>query len=463
MTLPFAIGALAALVGVLSGFELIDPTALIAVMLGGIAIVLIRAGASLHRTYLHPSLVLGSILIAAGVCGFFIYPLVAAEGLLPTLFQDEPHPSRLHTLIAFLAFGCAALASTLVPGKTATLGSLTAALRAQPRLVRRLLIGFLVLATGAYLVGTEPSALLLRESYLAFVNEGVVEVLRLGTGLELPAAFIGFVLVLSGSLERYERIVAVGCLCLLVILDFATASRTLGVLPLLYLGARWLTRGSVSARVVAVTATLALIGLSMALYLRAAGLGEHGLLPYVVAVFSDPVQAATSRIPDVTANLLLGFPTTSYIRDTGVVVDGQSLWNSINPLPATYTGYEADDYRIVSFFPYNTVGMLSRLGIPVGMIYFSVVGLVLAGLWRVAGSSAARATLVRPLMTSAAGAIAIYSLQYPLRTSVRIAELAIVAAAAAFLVAYFATSRRVARRSQNHRAPGSLDRRATSS
>jgi hypothetical protein len=416
--------ACAVAVGITVGSGTISPAAAIVGILVILALTFGAIARTRHGTFLHPCLILGGLLSAYGLLGFLFYPLVREHS--PAPLMSSVGTGEVRTLTAFLLFGLALLiTAALAPPAAVTGSSLRIDIGKQSGIVRRGVMLLLVLAPTAFLVGADIPALLQRDTYLGFTGTTIPEAMRIGFGLLFPAILLAWTVVLSPQASRQERLVAWASLLIFTLIELATGSRALGLIPVLYLLAYGLTRGRMPPlRFAIVAGLISLMCLDAALFLRSRT--EHGLLPYTRATITHPHDVFISEIPSVTANLLQGFPLTTYIMVNGTNVDAHALWSALNPTPQR--GLKADptlEYRVVDYMPYNAVGMLGRLGIGIGVGYFLAIGMALAALWSFGHKATRRATIARPFLVGMTVIIGLMTLQYPLRTVTRLTTVAL--------------------------------------
>lgn len=416
----------------------------------GLAFIAIRR----HGTALHPCTIIGILVMANGLLGYALYPGIRESGPAPELYSFS-NAQSVATLELFLIVASTVLAvGAVAPRAAVTYPGLRIRLGAASRSVRTALLLGVVGAALAYFVGSNISALVVRDTYHGFSEEGgIIELLRLGNGLHIPAILVTWVFILSGESTRWERRTAGAALLVFFLLDFATSSRTLMLFPLLLLLAYWLTRGrlpSFWSIAVGVAAALALY--SAALELRGAPKGDHGLVPYARQAFTEPGQVFVSEVPRLEANALNGFPKATYVLER-TEVRPSAVWASLNPLPSREIGFSVagQGLSVRSYIPFSTIGIMGNLGTLIAMAYFGIIGIVLALLWSFGHSTMARAAVGRTVVVGAAFAIGLMSLQYTLRTTFRLTT-TIVVLAMAFL---WFMDRRGKRPAEGTNRPGS--------
>lgn len=393
---------------------------LLLILVGACAALAIRR----HGTILHPCLLIGCVFVANGVLGYLVYPTVRTHGTIANRFLFT-EPERAATLRVFLLFGLVLLAiAAIAPRAVVASGKFRVDVAHAAPAISRVLLLFIVGVAASLFLGSNIPALFQRDSYQGFADfseGGIPELFRLGDGLHVPAMLGGCVLLFSAGALRWERRVAWGALAVFVFMDFATASRALGLLPLVALVAYRLARGRVPGiRLVMVAVTISIVSFSAAIYLR--GVDDQGVLAYVPLLVSDPQGVFLSRLPDIVASVLVGFPTAAYAI-TGVQdISVTQLWASINPLLSRQTGYDTGDLglQIVDYIPYSAVGMLGRMGVAVGIGYYAAIGAILATLWWWSHRTSERAVLLRPVLVGTSLVIALMSVQYALRTTSRL-------------------------------------------
>ena len=189
----------------------------------------------------------------------------------------------------------------------------------------------------------------------------------------LAAAYLGAV---PG--QGRQRLGKVLCLAYAVVL-FSTATRALGLLPLLWL----LTveglgvGGTTTRRVLRAGWVFALMYLALGSALTGRGLADHGLLAYASHFAHDPsslIQSATT----IGGNLLFGYPLTSFVVHVAPQVTQHDISTSLNPLPGSMTDWTtiAPTLRAHPYIPYSTLGELFSFSPAFGLVYFGIAGFV---------------------------------------------------------------------------------------
>jgi len=407
------------------GSGLLPASAVILAALGVCAVALGVVARRRHGTVLHPCVLLGGWLVVYGTLGYLIYPAVYENG--PEPLVNSANAGRLETLVAFMVFGVSLLLVGAVWPRARARGSAVRIdLGDQPRIVRRALLLLCIGVAGALVAGSNLGAVVSRDTYQGFAGTAFPEAFRVGDALRIPALLAAWMFILSRGISRTELAGAWFAVGVFVLMDFATASRALALIPLLFLLAYWLTRGRAPRMgLVLAGGLMSLVLLSAGLFLR--GTSDHGLVGYANTVLERPGEVASAEFPHVAANLLMGFPLAGYVIAEGANVDSDALWTSLNPLPRSQLETDPTvDLRVVDYMPYSSVGILGRLGVLVGVAYFVGLGMCLAWLWTIGNRTTAGATIARPVLVGVTVVIALMAVQYQLRTTTRIATLALV-------------------------------------
>jgi hypothetical protein len=409
--------ALAALCGLVAGVELIDAAALGVAVLTAIQIFLLVRARGRQGTVLHPCIVLGAVLAVYGWLGYLVYPAVADHGPMPL---KSPLFEPFRALLVFQVFSVAPLLVAAVARRPSSeAGVLKIDLGAQTPAIRIGAISLLVLTAAAYVIGSDIPAMIHRDTYHGFTGS-LTGAIRLGEVLLIPSLLVAWVLALSRRATLIERGIGFTAVFAFTLFDFATASRGLALVPLLFLLAFTITRGRLpSIKSIAVAGLISLAFFSSVLYQRT--LDEQGVGPYVAAISREPGTALTSRTGDVTANLLAGFPTGAKTMEHGAPLDTQTFLLSIDPLPRSALGIEpGKEFRLTSYLPESTVGMLGQFSVVAGFFYFLVVGAIFAWLWTFGHRTAQRATIARPALIGLAMIVSLMAIEYQLRTTSRV-------------------------------------------
>lgn len=411
--------------GTLAGSEIVSPgaTLLLALLLANGALALVAIVR--HGTLLHPGILFGGVVVGTAALGLVVYPLVESYGPDPLIgFRARTAGAAAE---AFLTFSLASfLVAAVAPRANVRGRGLTIDVAHQPAPARRALLAFVIVVSGAFLIGSNMETLLNRDDYHGFAEDSaLIELFRLGNGLHIPASLVAWVLILAPGMSVRERSIAGVALGVLAFMDFATASRALGLIAVLFLVAYYLTRGF-SWRVTLAAVLAAALGISIALYSR--GLDDHGAFPYLMSIMSDPKTAFFSHLPTVLANLCSSFPQAGFVIIYGNEVDAAGIWSSLNPMLRSQLAYDPTaGFRVASYLPYSAVGTLGRVGLGFGFLFSTAISVGLAGLWWYGHRTVTRATIARPVLAGAGLIIAALSLQYSLRTTTRLITVLLIA------------------------------------
>ena len=206
-------------------------------------------------------------------------------------------------------------------------------------------------------------------------SDGPSFAFKLG-GIIAPIGFLAAAFLAVAPDRRHRRAGQLLCLAYTVVL-FSTATRALGMLPLL-----WLllveglgVGGKPSRRAVRAIGMFFLTYLGFATALVARGLDNHGLIPYVTYFAHHPTAVFLAPAM-LSENLLFGYPLTSFVVHVAPAVTQHDITTSLNPLPGSMTDWAsiAPLLRAHPFIPFNTIGELFRFSPAVGLIYFAFSG-----------------------------------------------------------------------------------------
>ncbi|MEJ2862450.1 hypothetical protein [Actinomycetospora flava] len=240
-----------------------------------------------------------------------------------------------------------------------------------------------------------------------------------------PAATVGMAGVIAcGMLLNLEEgarrippaVVAVGYL----LLYFSLGSRQMALCPVLLAVGFHVARpfrGSQLALVAAAVVALALLPLP--LFLR--GGGEHGLFPYLAALpdAQSPIQVLAGALD----NVFISFPLIGATAFQFAAIPRSTMWIELNPLPGDSAGWYdvASSVRINPYTPYATIGELGNHGWVVVVVFWLIAGLFLGYLAvRIPSLTAAGHRGMALVLTALPLLFILYSLQYNLRSSVRL-------------------------------------------
>jgi hypothetical protein len=316
-------------------------------------------------------------------------------------------------IIAMVAFACGAQAAawalptpsrhTRPPGDAcdSPLISGTASVR---RVARYQSIGYAIVF--AWVLSKGIGQIVSRSGYFV---EGALPVLEPATGSLLPVAF------LIGCLGRFSRQRGATLLMLTVALcAFATASRLMALLPLLFLFVAYM-QGRLNKRILIGCLIATWIGLALALELRESDQG-HGLFPYLQqsADFSTLERGNVKAL----SNTLFSVPLAGFVALHGRF-SAADLVVSLNPLPGALTDWPAiwPRLRVHQFIPYSGLGEMAALSpwvLIAGLATLGVVAYVCVYL------AQARSGLVAVLLVALPFMPLALLFQYNLRSSARL-------------------------------------------
>jgi hypothetical protein len=330
----------------------------------------------------------GSPILSPGVIGVAFYVVVGALGAIATATSAFDNTGAAHTVLDYpthsdtllifagvaVAFGAGALLGQLVVRHRAIeLPDLTAvgrdlAAHAPGRGVLAVAIVPLLIEV----IGLGP-AVWHASQYLQ--ADGPAFAFKLG-GTVAPIGFLAAAFLAVAPDRRHRRAGQVLCVLYTVVL-FSTATRALGMLPLL-----WLliveglgVGGSRSRRVLRAAGMLALMYVGFGAALVARGLDDHALIAYISYFAHHPTSACLA--PSVLSeNLLFGYPLTSFIVHVAPAVTQHDITTSLNPLPGSMTDWAsiAPLLRAHPFIPFNSIGELFRFSPAFGLVYFAAAG-----------------------------------------------------------------------------------------
>jgi hypothetical protein len=118
-------------------------------------------------------------------------------------------------------------------------------------------------------------------------------------------------------------------------------------------------------------------------------------------------------------NLFVSAPITTRTMATAVDDNLHYVAVGINPLPGFMTDWKSSQRRINGATPFNAVGDLLRGGLPIGMLYFALVGIYFSHIGHNIRSSV-RSPLSLFALMALSYIFAFMTLQYPLRNSTRL-------------------------------------------
>jgi hypothetical protein len=236
--------------------------------------------------------------------------------------------------------------------------------------------------------------------------DGPAFAFKLG-GTIAPIGFLAAAFLAVAPDRRYRRAGQLLCVAYTVVL-FSTATRAIGMLPLL-----WLliveglgVGGNRTRRAARVVLMLALTYVGFAAALVARNLDNHGLIPYISYFVQHPTSVFLA--PTVLSeNLLFGYPLTSFVVHVAPAVTQHDITTSLNPLPGSMTDWAtiAPVLRAHEFIPFNTMGELFRFSPGVGLVYFAFSGFLFqyaAAALMSTGSPRTRLTVALAVLAGAA-------------------------------------------------------------
>ena len=286
-----------------------------------------------------------------------------------------------------------------------------------------LILSTLPLVLGVLAVG--PAETFYRGDYLALVGPNWMAELSDGT---IPLALGSIGMVLFGRFHRVGRASAALLVLAYAIFLLAKDTRMLSLLPLILFATFLVQRGRRTRlrNIIAGALTSALTALLLyQLVLTLRGLPVAGLVPYLDAIFRDPVASVSSGggLHGFLASVLFSLPYAGALARHVSSLPPSTLVTSLTPLPSGLTDWQSLEpwLRFNIFSPYSSLAELAILGSGVLVCYFFVVGFLATALQR----AAQRLGGVRPRILHL-GLMALFVLfavtilQYNLRTSTRL-------------------------------------------
>jgi hypothetical protein len=361
----------------------------------------------------------GAPVLSPGVMGVAFYVAIGALGAIAAATNAFTDSGAAHTVLAYavnddtlliftgvaVAFGAGAILGQLVVRQRGMqLPDLTAVSRdLAAHTPGRAVLAVAAVPLAIEVLGLGP-ALLHASQYLQ--ADGPAFAFKLG-GTIAPIGFLASAFLAVAPDRRHRRVGQLLCLAYAVVL-FSTATRAVGMLPLL-----WLlvveglgVGGTRSRRAIRVLGMLALIYLGFAAALVARGLDDHGLIAYVSYFVQHPTSVFLAPAT-LSENLLFGYPLTSFVMHVAPAVTQHDITTSLNPLPGSMTDWAtiAPVLRAHPFIPFNTIGELFRFSPAVGLVYFAVTGFIFqyaAAALMSTGSPRIRLTVALAVLAAAA-------------------------------------------------------------
>ncbi len=267
-------------------------------------------------------------------------------------------------------------------------------------------------------VAAHGAGLLYRTEYIPFSDAGNPIVAAAHT-LALPAiAVLGW--LTQVSVTRIGKFLSYSMLVLYSLVLFALGTRTLALLPVMAaLGMLAARPNSARTRAIMLFATVAgVLLLQVPLALRTSP--YHGLLPYFQTLSHG---IGTFNAPAVASNVLFAFQLTGQVAFVAPPLSLDTLWISLDPRPGASVGWYdiAPDLRINFYTPYNALGELANHGWLALAAFFVVVGAYFGHLsGQVKRLLSLGQGLAGLILFGLACLFIVLTLQYNLRSSVRI-------------------------------------------
>jgi len=267
------------------------------------------------------------------------------------------------------------------------------------------------------LVGVGPANVLSRDVYLPVEVRGAK---ILGVALTpLVIMLLGYSFLRVSHLIRYFILFL---LLLFFVLYFALASRWFSfILVLFILGVLMYRPNSAKIKVLVVTsAAAAFLMLIVPLSLRA--LESHGLFPYIIALVDGNVTLDWGQLEKMTNNLLFSYSLTGHIA-IYEDIEIKYLLTSINPMPGSLVGWydAAEVLRINPYTPFNAPGELLSHGVIYAAIFYFILGFYFSSLDNKINQYLSKdKLLLSALFVGLAVLYTVSSLQYNLRSGVRL-------------------------------------------
>lgn len=242
------------------------------------------------------------------------------------------------------------------------------------------------------------------------------------TNALLPVAFV---LAIFAVLSKRRSGLPLATLT--TVLVFSSGSRTLAILPILYLVARMGSGKQRKTAPVFVAAGLSWLGLAASIKLRE--LPTHGLFPYLEglnwSLLRDGSLAAFG-------NLVFAVPLAGWVKENGKV-ERSDLLTAVNPAPSGFTDWadSSRGLRYHPYIPYNGIGELAAQSWITLAVFFVLFGALCAWVAQFSKSLSGATGVVLLAFPVFPAALL---LQYNLRSGVRLLYLFVA-------VATFASSR----------------------
>jgi hypothetical protein len=361
----------------------------------------------------------GAPILSPGVVGVAFYVVIGGLGAIAATAHAYENSGAAHYVLAYAirtdtilifagiagAFGAGAmLAQLVVRHRAMELPDLTAVTRdLAAHTPGPVVLSVAIVPLVLELLGLGP-AVVRASQYLQ--SDGPSFAFKLG-GTIAPIGFLASAFLAVAPDRRHRRAGQLLCLAYSVVL-FSTATRALGMLPLL-----WLliveglgVGGSTSRRVTRVFGMFFLTYLGFAAALVSRGLDNHGLIPYVTYFAHHPTSVFLAPAV-LSENLLFAYPLTSFVMHVAPAVTQHDIATSLNPLPGSMTDWPsiAPLLRAHPFIPFNTIGEVFRFSPAFGLVYFALAGFLFqyaAAALMSTGSPRLRLTVALAVLAAAA-------------------------------------------------------------
>jgi hypothetical protein len=299
--------------------------------------------------------------------------------------------------------------------------------------------------------------LLYRPEYLLASDTGNPVIIASQT-LALPAAAVlGW--LTQVSLSRAGKLVSLVVLTLYAVILFSLATRAFALLPLMVaFGVLAAGPGSRKRQAVLFGAAITSVGLlQLPLVLRAST--SHGLVPYLHELAGGLTFLDLSGLM---SNVLVAFQLTGHVAFVVPPLSTEALLISLDPRPSSLVGWYAlqPDLRVNVYTPYNGLGELANQGWGVTVAFFVVVGIYLGHLdSQVKRLMSQGHGLTGLLLFALACLFVLMTLQYNLRSGVRILYYVIALEIVVGLLRRIGERRALARQSRIESVLRRVDRR----
>lgn len=402
------------------------------------------------------SFLVPAVLPVIGIAGYWWYltgrPAVVMSqqpGGVVGSARIEPD-QYLGTLALFLAASCLFLVGSRCwrgdLGRTASVQTDLSEGLAPLRLLIARYSGVLLVLAGIpaviLVVGYGPLRLIERSAY----RDGTdfLFLLKIGSSVSLAAAVTAATLY-ALPIARSRQQLAVAIFAAYAIFNYGMTTRELALAPAAWMLGHILGKGRFpKVRSFVVVGVLTLMLYSVPLTHRALPRvdGNHGLVPYVLYDVRHPDIYFDVDLELGMRNIFQTFGVGGYVAFNADPIETRYFFANINPLPAGLSGWNevSQDNKITRYAPYSAIGELANHGPLAFAGTILLLGALLGAIDRIARSVRFSAGLLIRVASSGVGGLLVFQfIQYHLRTTARLAEVAIVGA---LVIATFDRSQR---------------------